>query len=322
MLSSAFNWQLGLLLLAALAPLGASCYVDLPGSPLTAPENSSARISVIDTIDVGSLTINDTTHFEIRNESNVFSLYPASASALDYEAARRIPFLLTAFNETGFECDDLVDVLNIEDVDEFPPVFTNGLTNLTISETAIIGSAVQNFSAPATFTASDADGNADPISFSLDPPHENFTIDGAVLRLAAALDYDANPAEREYSLTVKAENGDFATMDIIVIVLPENDNAPEFVNADQLRNLVVWENATAGTPLVIYHDQDTWHTDAVIDATDLDGDDLMYSLKHPSPFAVDPITGALTANHSSPDDIDYELTVFWNITVVVTDGLR
>ena len=179
--------------------------------------------------------------------------------------------------------DDLVIQINIIDTNVAPQFDGASIlrTHGRVSEGLAVGTTVSivdaingNVTGEARYRAIDEDG--DPVNYRLrdqdDAPFfsilQEMNSDGepiAVLQTGADLDFET---QIQHTVEIQAYDTDGDTDEIVITidVLNANDNSPTF-NATPLMTLSVNENTGRGHLLANYA------------ATDLDGDDVMYSLE-------------------------------------------
>ena len=183
------------------------------------------------------------------------------------------------------------------------PAFDSDMAELTVEENTPAGMAVGD-----AVTATDPDGDADSLTYSLDEMGEMyFDIDSATgqLMTEAPLDFEERAM---YMVTVTAtDTGGFMdTIDVTIMVTNVNET-PVF-DAD-MAELTVEENTPAGMAV----------GDAVA-ATDPDGDTdtLTYSLDEMGGmyFDIDSATGQLMTSAA----LDYEMQASYSVTVTATDS--
>jgi VCBS repeat-containing protein len=153
-----------------------------------------------------------------------------------------------------------------------------------------------------TISASDADG--DILTYVLvDDAGGRFALDPSTgqLTTTAALDFEAQAA---WTIVARATDPDGASVErSIEIQVGDVNEAPADLVID---HEAIDENAAAGTLV------------GIVSATDPDGDTLTYSLVDDAGglFAIDPVTGRLTATAS----LDYEAAHGYSVTARANDG--
>lgn len=223
-------------------------------------------------------------------------------NAADYELKTSYDVTITATHVSGGK--DTQDLhLNVLNVNDNAPVITG-------PETVAIA-IDENSAAVTTVKATDADGNLNPLVYSIagGTDAELFNIDPTTgaLSFKNAPDYENATHASVYNVTVGVSDGTFSdTQDVTVTVKNINDNAPEITVQE---TVTINENSIAVTTAT---------------ATDADGDlnPLTYSIvggADASLFAIDPDTGALSFI-DSPDYENAGHSNIYNVTVGVGDG--
>ena len=196
-------------------------------------------------------------------------------------------------------------VIEIEDINDNPPVFDNEHYVAHIPESMSVGTSVID----VYVTDPDQGSNAELIFDLTGPNNDDFShesISGGVrIKVADVLNHESIS---KYQLSLRAIDNGFpsqeATADIVINVGDENDNQPQF--DFPLYQAALDEDVVIGTVVKTVH------------ATDLDSDDanLIYSFKEPQEhFLIDPSTGDVTVKAS----LDYESIQKYMITVVATE---
>ena len=145
--------------------------------------------------------------------SVIWALKLKSGVYLDYEEDARIELSITGDN--GLQRTNSIDV-SIDVVDSEPEIYT-----VNVAESAEIGDALAVLSVfdvgTSGITYSIASGNDAGV----------FRLDGNILRLASALDYEDDTAAKDYSIVVNIADGtDTRTATLNIDIMDENDNAP------------------------------------------------------------------------------------------------
>ena len=224
-------------------------------------------------------------------------------AALDYETKNA--YAVTVSVSDGKGGSDSIDVtINVTDVNENPPVFTDGdSTTRSIAENTAPG---VNIGTPVA--ATDADN--DTLTYSLSGPDVlSFRIisTSGQLYTHAPLDYET---KRSYTVIIFVAdgNGDIDRITVTINVTDVNENrAPLFTDGDSTTRSIAENTAPGvniGTPVA---------------ATDADNDTLTYSLggTDAESFSIVSTTGQLQTNA----DLDYETkTSYSQVMVSVSDG--
>ncbi|KAG1683801.1 Cadherin-23 [Nymphon striatum] len=243
----------------------------------------------------------------IENAEGVFSVYPETAvgrtpviiklsdsSKLDYEkpSKRVMKFQVIASQEKNRASTATVTV-NVLDANDNGPKFEKDQYVVKVSEFAKAGTNIFELN------AEDADsGDFGQLTYSLKGfGSEKFTVekDAGIIRLGpcqselSCIDYEMKSV---YSLTYSAKDGGgrVATVNLIIEILDENDNYPQFVHEEYHRQ--IQENTIEINPPLI------------IKATDVDGPDqgggvIHYSIEtvdqlNQSSLVIDSNTGQVT----------------------------
>ncbi|XP_072519612.1 protocadherin Fat 1 isoform X1 [Salminus brasiliensis] len=165
-------------------------------------------------------------HFSIDFNTGVIEVI----QPLDYETHPAHRLSIQAMDSlTGAHSEVFVDII-LEDVNDNAPMFDSKLHNITVSESAMVGTSVLQVSARDTDTGSNKD-----IVYQLYTKNgttsDYFRIDGqnGVIWTTAFLDYESKP---KHELIVKAVDGGasqlYSEVALIVHVTDLNDNPPVF----------------------------------------------------------------------------------------------
>ena len=223
-------------------------------------------------------------------------------AALDYETKNA--YAVTVSVSDGKGGSDSIDVtINVTDVNENPPVFTDGdSTTRSIAENTAPG---VNIGTPVA--ATDADN--DTLTYSLSGPDVlSFRIisTSGQLYTHAPLDYET---KRSYTVIIFVDDGndDIDRITVTINVTDVNDNrAPLFTDGDSTTRSIAENTAPGvniGTPVT---------------ATDADNDTLTYSLggTDAESFSIVSTTGQLQTNTA----LDYETKTSYSVAVSVSDS--
>lgn len=225
-------------------------------------------------------------------------------NAADYETKSSYDVVITATHVSGGK--DMQELqLEVMNVNDNAPVITG-------AETAAV-TIDENIAVVTTIKATDADGNLNPLTYSIVGGSDGdlFVIDPATgaLSFKQSPDYENASHSNVYNVTVGVSDGTFSdTQDVTVTVNNVNDNAPIITGADTVA-VSIDENIAAVT---------------TIQATDADGNlnPLTYSIVggvDAGLFHIDAATGTL----SFKQEPDYENAAHANVysvTVGVSDG--
>nr|WP_256370000.1 tandem-95 repeat protein [Halodesulfovibrio sp. MK-HDV] len=183
--------------------------------------------------------------------------------------------------------------ISVQDVNDNPIIFDPAQNN--------DGSAAANFmftmnetdGTVGTITAQDADFTAGSITYSIEDangnPVQGFAInqDGVItVTDPAVVDVDADDANANQNLVVRAqsEDGSESTQQVAISVLNVNDDIGDLSDIDASSN-VVDESVPIGT-----------YVGVTLNAVDVDGDAVTYSLPDDVPFTVGDDGRILTSN--------------------------
>ena len=150
--------------------------------------------------------------------SVIWALKLKSGVYLDYEEDARIELSITGDN--GLQRTNSIDV-SIDVVDSEPEIYT-----VNVAESAEIGDALAVLSVfdvgTSGITYNIASGNDAGV----------FRLDGNILRLASALDYEDGALAKNYTILVNIADGTTArTATLNINIMDENDNAPMLTEA-------------------------------------------------------------------------------------------
>ena len=231
------------------------------------------------------------------------------AGDLNYESDSSYSLLVVAYDDVNAgNSDSALVTVNLNDVDEFDvttPTDSNGATN-TIAENSAVGSTVG-----VTASASDADGTTNSITYSVSAQScaGIFTVSGAtgVVTVATSPDYESTGAS--CTVTILATSADSSTASDTFTVAITNI-APTLTDDDTGTVSETAANSATVVDLGNSGDSDglTWSITAGNLNPDGDGNSV---------FAISN-AGVITVNDA--DDLDYETTTSYSLTVRVTDG--
>ncbi|MGC1243413.1 MAG: cadherin domain-containing protein [Chryseosolibacter sp.] len=220
-----------------------------------------------------------------------------NSSVLNFETTAS--FILTVQVDDGIFTDDAVININLNDVNEQPPVAMDAV--LSLNEYSATGALVH------TVAATDPDGaailNYAIISGNTGNAFDINSSSGAItVADEGVLDYEINPL---FTLTVRVSDGTyFDDAEISISLIDTNDppSAPDAVVA-------IDENTPNGT--MVYN----------ATGTDANGDILAYSIiagNTGSAFAIDNTSGQITVNDAT--SLDAETTAVFLLTIRISDG--
>ena len=271
----------------------------------TLPENSLNGITV-GTVSATDPDVGDNLSYTITagNDLNAFAmsnagvLTVADSSQLDFETNSTFSLTVQVMDDgTGTLSSTATVSIKLSSVNE-APVITD--QPFTLPENSLDGITV------GTVTATDPDVG-DNLSYTITAGNDlnAFAISNAgVLTVAdsSQLDFETNPI---FNLTVQVSDGSLSHTATISINLTDINESP--VINDQSFSLAEnsADNSVVGT----------------IIANDTEGDMLVYSItagNDSNVFSINNSTGAITVNDSN--QLDYETTPIFNLTVQVSDG--
>ncbi|MFN0056255.1 MAG: ELWxxDGT repeat protein [Planctomycetales bacterium] len=229
-------------------------------SMASVPENSTAVLTVTATdADLPAQTVTFSLSLGPA-DAGLFTLTPEGALSFngppDYENpadanGNNVYVVFVAVNDGGFSTNQLLSV-HVTPVNDNVPVFTSPAT----------ASVPENSTAVLTVAATDADLQAQTVTFSLSGGADQglFTITPeGVLSFVSPPDFEA-PADADgdnvYLVQVTSDDGLGATavQELSVSVTPVNDHSPVFTSPDTAS---VPENTTVKTLAVSAHDEDS-----------------------------------------------------------------
>ncbi len=233
------------------------------------------------------LPSDDANSFFINETSG--EIITASGSTFDYLVQNEFQFQVEARDGADPPRNTVVNVtVNLEDVNNNPPVFTMNPFRVDVSEATPIGMSVFEI------TASDDDIGIDDAQmyFELLTQNSSFTIEretGIVQLVDSDLDFDDPDTLNTISLEISVNDGVFNnTGQLIISITDENDNVPTF--EAPLIQILIPENAEIGDVAF------------VMNATDLDSGvngDVTYTVLSILPldcmsrFNINDITGVV-----------------------------
>ena len=210
---------------------------------------------------------------------------------LDFEANSTLVVMLEISDGANITTEEItINVIN----DDEPATIAATLNASSFAENAAIGAAI------ASVDASDPEGSA--VTFTLSGTgSDNFSIDASGnITLASGLDYETATS---YDLTVVADDGTYASTEVITISVADVNEAPT-LSATVAFNAFL-ENTATGTTI------------ATSSATDPEAGAISYSL-----------SGTGSENFSVSSDgtvtlasgLDYETATGYAITLTASDG--
>uniref|UniRef100_A0A8B9LAB3 FAT atypical cadherin 1b n=1 Tax=Astyanax mexicanus TaxID=7994 RepID=A0A8B9LAB3_ASTMX len=246
-------------------------------------------------------------HFYIDFNTGVIEV----VQKLDYETHPAHRLSIQAMDSlTGAHSEVFVDII-LEDVNDNAPVFDRKLYNISVSESAVIGTSVLQVSARDMDTGSNKEISYQLFTKNGTAPSDHFRIDGqsGVIWTTALLDYETKP---KHELTIKALDGGasqlYSEVLVTVHVTDLNDNPPIFMQ--HVYNATVSNLSPTG------------HFVTCVQASDPDSMDMgklefsILSGNEDNIFAIDKKTGEIfISSHWKLMGTHYNLFVF------TTDGV-
>ncbi|XP_065345647.1 fat-like cadherin-related tumor suppressor homolog isoform X4 [Cloeon dipterum] len=190
----------------------------------------------------------------------------------------------------------------VHDHNDHAPVFSEGLLQAKVFETAGIGSRV------AEVSAIDMDkGENAKISYAITSGNVGnaFSMDQETGAIMVARDLDMN-SNKEYMLTIKASDGGSpslsSTLRVHIMVTMADNAPPKFLKKDYAAE--IFENLPRGTFVIHLNARST--SSLIFEIVDGNANDM---------FFVNPSTGIVVTKKP----LDYEKNKFYNITVEATN---
>lgn len=186
--------------------------------------------------------------------------------------------------------------VNVLDVNDNPPVFTQNLFEFSIPENLLPN---QNF---GLVPARDGDSGSNSLLSYRVIGETDFSVDGARLYNTGILDYETKSI---YNFSVLVRDGGIPPLSSTALVYIEivdvNDNAPSF--SQPLYSSNVSECSSVG------------HLILVVTATDVDSTQLYYTIPSQNVFTMDSTTGRLSLSSK----LDAESVASYQFSVIVKD---
>uniref|UniRef100_A0A671LFV9 FAT atypical cadherin 1b n=1 Tax=Sinocyclocheilus anshuiensis TaxID=1608454 RepID=A0A671LFV9_9TELE len=280
------------------------------------PENVQERTSILQVVanqSAGPCTVysicggNPFNQFYIDFNSGLIEVI----QPLDYEAHPAYRLCIQATDSlTGANSDVFVDII-LEDVNDNAPKFEAAVYNISISESAVIGTSVLQV------VAMDSDTGSNAILFyqlyekdGATSDHFRIDVESGVIWTAGLLDHET---QSQHELIVKAlDHGAFqlsAEVQVIIYVTDLNDNPPVF--AHQLYNATISKLSSPGqlVTCVKAYDADS-HGSSQLEYAILSGNDNNI-------FAIDASSGEIVIANFSQQSLEH----FYSLILSVTDGV-
>ena len=270
-------------------------------------ENTGSGVNIGDPVAATDANSGDTLTYSLGGgDAESFSINTANGqlrtlAALDYETKDTYSVKIMVRDGKGGSAEISVTI-SVTDVDEnVAPVFTDDdRTTREVAENTASGVNIGN---PVAAT----DANNDNLTYSLGGEDAaSFSINTAngQLRTHAALDYETDDT---YSVSIMVRDGNGGSDEIAVTISVTDENeAPMFTVGDSTTREVA-ENTAAGENI-----------GSAVSATDVDNDDLTYTLggTDAASFSIVSGTGQLQTSAA----LDHETKDSYSVTVTVSDG--
>ncbi|KAI6657175.1 Protocadherin-16-like [Oopsacas minuta] len=232
-----------------------------------------------------------------------------TVSNLDHETHDQYILVIQAEEDQSPKSSVLTSLtINIQDSNEYPPVFTQSNYEATISEASVVNSTVllvlAEDSDPSHTVSYKPDGSADSMIFFLDSATGLITLLGSVDR----------DTDNMYTFEVIAVDDDptpkSATATVTIYISDENDNSPTFTDAKQETHA---DEQILIIPHVIY---DVAMNNMIMDDDEGVNSELKYSFQTgDSAFSIDPDTGFI----SVVAVLDFNTQSVYKLTIIATD---
>ncbi|GAB6032360.1 Cadherin-23 [Chamberlinius hualienensis] len=260
---------------------------------------------------------------DLRTSEGKGTAYITLLKQMNYETTVSYSLTIAATGSQDSIYTETTVVINVEDVEDSPPYFTNIAPYSHISEDAPVGQSV------LSVVAIDGDkGINHAVSYSITAGNDGdvFAIDPTSGKLTVAKPLDRESITSLYLLTITAtEQGSSlsagddqttATTTCTIQLDDVNDNPPNFSSTTY--EGTVAENSHTGT-LVIFSTQIT-----VSDGDEADNANFNVQLNDPSGvFEIDPTSGnsiqTFSIKVSDSSKLDYETMPTAEITIIATD---
>ena len=272
----------------------------------------------------GAESLRKIADYSLQNSSVPFTVNGTqlfSTVEFDFETKQSYPFNIIVSLPQGTGCDSvggssssLMVTVNIQDVNDSPPRFSQSLYIASVPENSALLTLVNVTNGPVRATdidigsplpryliVSENDVNAklsNPV-FRIDPHSGQVSVSGA-------LDFEV---QNTYLLNISADDGLFRSITTMQItILDVNDNRPQFSLAEYFASVA--EDVAIGTPIL------------ELNASDADSalyGPLQFSIQQssfPGLFSIDEFSGVVSTNGS----LDRELGASPLLTIGVQDG--
>src|SRR6056300_658173 len=210
---------------------------------------------------------------------------------LDFEADSLLEVILEISDGANITTEEII--INVINDDE-PATIAASVSASSFAENTAIGASI------ASVDANDPEGNS--VTFTLaGTGSDNFSIDASGnITLATGLDFETTSS---YEITVVADDGTFASTEVITITVADVNEAPTLI-ASQAFN-AFQENTATGTAI------------ASSSASDPESSTITYTLSGDGSelFAIDE-----EGNVTLVGSLDYEATTSYTLTITASDG--
>ena len=270
-------------------------------------ENTAAGQNIGDAVAATDVDSNTTLVYTLSGDDAAsFSIVSTSGqlqtkAALDYETDTSYSVTITVSDSS---LEDSIDVtINVTDVNEAAPVFTDGTT--TSRSVAENTAANTNIGDPVAATDADTGAVLDYTLGGDDAASFSIVSTSGQLQTKAALDYETDTS---YSVTITVSDGSLTdNIDVTINVTDVNEAAPVFTDGATATRSVA-ENTASNTNI-----------GNAFAATDADTEDvLVYTLggDDAASFSVVSTSGQLQTKAA----LNYETTTSYSVTITVSDG--
>ena len=258
--------------------------------------------------DAGKVTYsfisNSTVPFGIHADTGVISV----AQTLDYETQTKTYFISVQATDSANQTDTVVIVINLVNIDDNVPSYTQSNYFGRIRENSPAGTTVA-MNNPVS--CSDADDAADGISTTYSIPSDEtvpLLVQSTTGVLTGLGGLDADTKSRYiFDLNCRDSGGNVAMATITVDIDPFNDFAPEFINTPYI--VTIEENPLIGSTIIN------------VEATDDDAisyNTVTYDIEGGNAatlFSIEPATGQITVQQP----VDYETFQLITLNVSATN---
>ncbi|MDA8543593.1 cadherin domain-containing protein [Gammaproteobacteria bacterium] len=210
---------------------------------------------------------------------------------LDFEADSLLEVILEISDGVNITTEEII--INVINDDE-PATIAASVSASSFAENTAIGASI------ASVDANDPEGNS--VTFTLaGTGSDNFSIDASGnITLATGLDFETTSS---YEITVVADDGTFASTEVITITVADVNEAPTLIAS--LAFNAFQENTSTGTAIASSSVSDP-ESNAITFTLSGDGSEL---------FAIDE-----EGNVTLVGSLDYETTTSYTLTITASDG--